>query len=357
MTVTGVGWAQALRGDVRANPVYRLRPLDSLPGEYRALLERWQVDMSGVFGFLVPERRSGLPSKLVDRAAADLFAALERPGRPPDAIAGRVAGLVLDGVLEVESVGGYVSGPLAHAAFRHDGAPRIRDGHLGRLARAALDYAARMRLGDVDALTARLYAYGRVPFSRRWARAFPGPAAVLGLLPRLTLARSWAGPVESQGSAWLSWSRRDRGAAATSSALPYKLYVSPHVAALTDALPAVIEALTRSPAPRFKIGADAAGLIRPDKIVVYLADAGQVDDAADALSRALTGVAAHGVPFSAELAADGLLSWGGDPPADAGPVGRKAESWRLSVCRRLAEGLVMAQRVPGGGDPVEFALT
>jgi len=107
----------------------------------------------------------------------------------------------------------------------------------------------------------------------------------------------------------------------------------------------------------FKVGSDAAGLLRPDKFVVYLRDVAELRTAAAELARALAGVQPHGVPFSAELAGDGLLSWGGDPPGDAGPAGAEPESWRLSVCRRLAEHLVAAKaaglHAPG---PAQYAL-
>jgi hypothetical protein len=122
-------------------------------------------------------------------------------------------------------------------------------------------------------------------------------------------------------------------------------------------LPVLVDALTSAGARRFKIGADAQGLLRPDKIVVYMADAQELVHIARALERALDGVTPHGVPFTAELAGDGLLSWGGDPPPDAGPIGEGVESWRLSVTRRLAEYLTAAQIAPlRRVRPSEFAL-
>ena len=98
-----MGWAAALAGDVRAHAAYRLWPLDSLPGELPAVLDAAGVDTVSVVGILVADPDSGLPSKVVDAAAADLFVSLERPGRPPAAFVERLAELVLDGVLEVEA--------------------------------------------------------------------------------------------------------------------------------------------------------------------------------------------------------------------------------------------------------------
>lgn len=329
-------------GDVRASPDYRLEPLDALPEAARTSLVGLGVDLATVAGVLVARPGSGRPDKVVDRSAADLFAALVRPGRLPDAPAGRIAGLVLDGVLEVEGPAGFIGGPQAYEVLGPLVGARTGDDPLGRLAEAALAYAARLELADVDTLTARLYGYGRVPLSGQWSRMYAGPQAVLDLLPERTLAARWAASTIGAAPDWLVWTSTTWLARCE---LPYKLYVSPHPAELPDALGPIVEALTASGAPRFKIGASAFGLLRPDKVVVYLADASQTARVAAAVAGAVRGARPHGVPFSAALTSDGLLSWGGDPPAAAAPVGRRAESWRLSVCRRLAEQLVAAQRV------------
>jgi hypothetical protein len=352
MTTTRLGWTAALTGDVRANGRYRLRALDSLPGSYRASLEGLGVDTSRVHGLLLAGPGSELPDKIVDESAAGLFASLQRPARP-DLAPERLAALVLDGVLEIDGPQGFVCGPAAYAAAGGSGPAPAPGGRLAAMSRAALDYAERLRLPSVDALTARLYAYHRIPFSPRWARAYPDPEAVREVLPRRLLATHWSGPAGGEQQYWLSWSPR-RGTRPPGG-LPYKLYVSPRIEDLPEVLPPIVAALAAAGAPRFKIGSDAAGLLRPDKIVVYLRDAQETAAVAAAVADAVTGTPAHGVPFSAELAGDGVISWGGDPPRDAGPAGRRAESWRLSVCRRLAEHLVAAAAVPGVR-PADFAL-
>jgi hypothetical protein len=76
--------------------------------------------------------------------------------------------------------------------------------------------------------------------------------------------------------------------------------------------------------------------------------------AGERLRARLDGVAAHGVPFSAEISQDGLLSWGADPPDHAQTPGMQGgESWRLWVCTRLAAALVSAR---GGSEAAEYAL-
>lgn len=343
---------------LRANPAYQLRSWDSLPEVYRKSLER-SIDSSIVFGVLVAGPGSPLPDKLVDSTGAELFTTLRLPGHAPAVATDRLAELVLDAVLEVRTAEGYVSGPVAYEELLEPATVPEPIDRLSRLSLAALAYAERLPIVSVDLLSARLYGYHRMPLSRKWARAYPGPAAVLDLLGQRDLARHWLGPVDTSGNVdWLTWIRRRDHVDASSAGLPYKLYVSPHVEALPEVMPVVIAALTASSAPRFKIGADAAGLLRPDKLVVYLRDVSELQTVAHALSSVLNGARPHGVPFSAELACDGLLSWGGDPPIDAGPIGGGAESWRLSVCRRLAEHLVAAKGAPlRHMTPVQYALT
>jgi hypothetical protein len=327
--------------EVRANPAYRLCAWELLPDSMRRSVESDPAAPPGAGGVLVGRGDRSLPVKVVDAAGADLFRRLRRPGRPPEIPAGRLTELILDGVLEVRTADGFVSGPAAYGHLIGPVVvPRPRS-RLARISHAAVAYAARLQFSSAELLRGRLYAYHRIPLSPRWRRAVPGPEAVLEMLRGPALCH-WAGPVgRDTGSSWLYWSRRGDTTPPTS--FPYKLYVSPAVEQLADALPRIVEVLTATSAARFKVGASAVGLLRPDKVVVHLRDAAELSEVAAALSTALDGVRPHGVPFSAELADDGLLSWGGDPPAESGPVGGGEESWRSSVCRRLAEHLAAAQ--------------
>jgi hypothetical protein len=340
--------------DLRANSAYTLHAWDSVPQEYRQSLSA-TLDPESVAGVLVAGPGSALPDKVVGPGGAALFNRLQRPGRAVDVPAALLARLVLDGVLEIWTDEGFRSGPAAHELLLEPRPWPAAGGRISALSLAALSYAERLPAVGVAVLTARLYGFGRVPLSGRWARAYPGPDAILGLLGSGGLEQDWNGPDRGD---WLSWHRTTEPAAgAAGPELPYKLYISPHVDELTEVLPAAVAALTATDASRFKIGADAAGLLRPDKFVVYLRDAGQLRTVAGELARALAGARPHGVPFSAELAGDGLLSWGGDPPRDAGPAGGAPESWRLSVCRRLAEHL-MAAKAAGlpALSPAEYAV-
>jgi hypothetical protein len=353
-----VGVAGFGNRDLCANPAYCYYEWTSLPEAYRSSI-RSLIDPADLAGVLVAASDSPLPDKVVGRAGAELFAALRHPGRAPDDVSPeQLAALVLDGVLQVRADNGFVSGPAAYEEYLQPFSLWTPGDRLSTLSISALEHAGRLPGMSVEALTARLYGYHRMPHSARWARAYPASGAVLELLHSAGMAVTWEGPLDMQANTgWLFWKRRRGDGDPCEPGLPYKLYVSPAVEDLPEVLPTLVTALSATSATRFKLGASATGLLRPDKCVVYLRDAGELLRVTADLAAALAGVRPHGVPFSAELAGDGLLSWGGDPPADAGPVGGGAESWRLSVCRRLAEYLAAAKNAAlQVASPVQYAL-
>jgi hypothetical protein len=154
------------------------------------------------------------------------------------------------------------------------------------------------------------------------------------------------------------WRARRKRDALAAPAFTYKLYVSPRCEALPDAFLATMEVASALKAPRFKVGKDVYGLLRPDKIVVYFDRLEQVQEAADRLQRRLGGCPAHGVPFTAELAGDGLLSWGTDPPRERQALDwQERESWRLWLTNRLATALLAAKAARSQAvEPWQFAL-
>ena len=353
-------WEQALGQPVRANPAYRLLLAEDLPPGFLEAV----IDLEArAVGVLAADPRSGLPDKVVDLAAAQLFSRFAGPAPFPVGSggedAGQLAQLVLDGVLEIDSGNGFISGPVALEMFAVPDEQPPPEGRLARLSHDAIAHAERLALSDADLVTARLYCFHRVPLSPRWVQELPGPEVVRRLLAGTAswtkIMQHWADLSSiDPGGDWLHFGRHGGEPLLRSWQLPYKLYVSPHVEAMAEAFPAAVDVLTRLRAPRFKVGSDAIGLLRPDKLVVYLPTADTLGALTEALNVELAGVPPHGVPFSAELAGEGLLSWGGDPRREEAPVGSDPESWRLSVCRRLAQYLVAAQRsrlqrlTPGG---------
>ena len=315
---------------------------------------------------LLPRADLGISAKVLNGTAAELVQSLGAAGRLPvetrahggAAANEAVARLVLDGALEIEDDDGFVSGPGAHAAVFERRARAAAGGPLAELSMRALRYGQELAIADVGVLSRRLYSFGAIPRSARWD-ALVGPeddvAGLLGLGPggRARVPDDYE-PVANPS--WLAWSRRGEGGPAQPQ-LAYKLYVSPRPEALVECFPAVVDLLAEHGVRSFKVGRGVLGLLRADKVVAYLEDADRLDRLAHALAGALDGCPAHGVPFTVEASADGLLSWGMDPPSGERLLGaRFQESWRLWLTNRLAGGLIHAHAAGGGVEPWEFAL-
>jgi hypothetical protein len=125
-----------------------------------------------------------------------------------------------------------------------------------------------------------------------------------------------------------------------------------------DILHITIEALPFMQAACLKVGKNVGGLLRPDKLLLYFCSFNALVEAADYLAPKLAGVSAHGVPFTAEIAGNGLLSWGVDPPVEQETSGwHGPESWRLWVTNHLARAILAAKMAPACKiEPWRFAL-
>src|SRR5829696_3079559 len=363
-----MGTAEILSREFRANPRYQLVPSDRLPGEERRALADLAQE-PGFYGVLRAGGAAGLGLRSVDRDTALLFLTLREPAPLPAYVRGAlgeaaertVVRLVADGILEVREGEGFASG--AAVLGRLQGwREEVGSGRLAALSLAALRYAEALPVDDVSRLTWCLYTYNRSPLTPRWQRALPSAEAVekhLGIDPggahRQRLDRAWA---RLSMAGWLSWMTRGRARASPSwSSAVYKLYVSPAPEALAESFGAVLDALTAARAFQFKVGPDALGLLRPDKIVAYFHGFEPLARAADVVRERLGGTPAQGVPFTSGIGEDGLISWGIDPPRTERSSAGAGESWRLWLARRLA-GALLAARGQGeaGGEAWRFAL-
>ena len=345
---------------LRASAGYELVLLDRLGDAERALVER-QAGDAELYGVLRPRPGSGLEARAADADTALLFMTLAAPAALPRYVRARlgadaertVGRLVLDGVLELEHEGAFVggadAGPLLLSARSTGGRGRI-----GELSEAALRYGQELAALPHALLARRLYAYGTRPLRRELADA-DAVARACGLAPggpaHAPLAAGWVEQSPSDGARahWRQW--RPRAAPDDGSA--WKLYVSPALDALPEAVAAVAATLAGAPGvSAFKLGRDAAVVCRPDKLVVYFERLDDLHAGAAALRTRLDGLPAQGVPFTAAVTDDGLLSWGADPPAAA----ERRTSWRMWVAERLAEHLAAAAERRDGLPPWRFAL-
>jgi hypothetical protein len=356
----------------RSNPAYELVAFDRLPLDRQELFADLAGD-SDFYGLLLPRGSGAHSIKSVCRETAQLVRTMAQSGPLPRNVLDNarentnqaIAELVLDTVLEVEHEGRFVSGPEAYPLIYAAHAAPAPDGLLPRISQAALEYGQALAIDDPVRLSSRLYFYNRIPLTSFWARRLQTEGAVSEFLgvsaaPNIRrLERNWS-CVESPGvhNPWFQWQSRSNRAADDKRRHGYKLYISPRPEALSVAFSAVVDVLQDSSAHFFKVGRNAAGLLRPDKFVVYFRDFEPLEKTARELALRLSGCAAHGVPFTAALGDDGLLSWGVDPLPEKGALSWQGpESWRLWVTNRLAVGLVSARNNIGGAlQPWKFAL-
>jgi hypothetical protein len=364
---------------LRANPAYELVLFDRLPAAEQSALAELAGD-PGFYGVLRPAAPgTGGSLKSVDRDTALLFLTLREAGSLPSyvrALLGEgtermVSRLVADGILEIEAEAGgdaFVTGAAALARLAEPGG-EPGEGRIAALSAAALRYGQALPVDDPALLAWRLYSYNRQPLTPAWRRLLPDAAAVerwLGIdrggAHRRFLDSAWT-PSGMDG--WLGWWARPRagGTPERAGGPTWKLYVSPQPEALAGCFGDVLAALAASRASQFKIGRDAGGLLRPDKIVAYFPSWERLAGAADAVLERLAGAPAQGVPFTAEIGGAGLLSWGVDPPDEARSIlGGGRESWRVWVAHRLAWALLAARQAGQGDDgaaglePWRFAL-
>ena len=355
---------------LRANPGYDLVPLDRLTAVEREAVAEEAGRARAPYGLLRPSPDDALEPRLVSTDTALLFFTLTVPGPCPgylrsalgDRLTATLGRLVLDGILEVEVDGVFRSGaagwsPLAPAGGGRPG------GRTAALSEEAIRYGqALLELASLPAesIATRLYMYGRRPVSSTLRRRVASWDPLGGAGP--VLQRRWIEqPSSSPDSPWRSWQPR-RSPAGRARSAPYKLYVSPTTETLPEAVRAVASALVDSAGVLgFKVGRTVDGVARPDKMVAYFASLEELHDGADRVRDEAAGCRPHGVPFTAGVTDDGLLSWAMDPPRDSPRTSRHAgaSSWRTWVSTRLAEYLLDARASDArgaGGEPWQVAL-
>ena len=352
----------------QANPAYELVLFDRLPAEQKELLADLRKDPD-FYGVLRPREDNKLSVKSVCRDTALLFLTLQRPGALPGYVVSQpgcdkaVAQLVLDEVLAIEAGGELISGARAFHALCEPRAETAPENRIAEMSRAALRYAQALPIEDAARLSGRLYSYNRIPLSPAWRRKYPDADAVarrLGVEPgganfRL-LARDWIQMVTPPpNDAWLAW--QTRRPQTTRRSQGFKLYLSPHPDFARQAFDALAQVAAACGAYAFKTGKEINGLLRPDKMVIYFHDREPLQEMARELEARLNGCPAQGVPFTAQLGAGPLLSWGVDPPEEtAAPAWMRRESWRLWVTNRLAAALLTARNGGRALEPWRFAM-
>lgn len=345
----------------RLSPTYRICPYERLSGVDAEAYKQLRTD-DAFYGILEP-RGSGGTIKAISVDTALLLHTLESEGPLPDYVCRREADLpgveseivamVLDGILEVETRVGFVSGEEAVSAMEwRIAATTVTNQPLtASLSHAAIRHAAKYRTLETARLSARLYFYNRLPVSPRLAEAFPDADSVVNFLG--VKARNGSGIPGFRGGrprdGWLLFERTDEPARS-----PYKLYVNVSISELPDAFESFRVATEFLKPSRFKLGTDAFGLARPDKFVAYFETYADLSKFANRLLPGIDACSVHGVPFTAAWHGNAVLSWGRDPNHDkATPGWLEKESHRLRLTNLIATYLDNASTP----DPLGFVLS
>jgi hypothetical protein len=327
------------KGCFQVNPDYELLPIPSPSSELTQ-------SFAGTNTKIVIRSQSSGATKLACSATTSLLMLLQKG----ESIAGVfdqsksletiLARLVLDKVLLILWNDQFVGGPSAWPALFVDEHLEAND---STLSTAALRYAQALRLKDSLQLSRRLYTYNCVPITHFWRNRFSNCETIIQFLG--------ASPVEKtliQNRGWLAWQAKNWQWQANKPL--YKLYLSPQMIALQECWQMALPIFAESKAVGLKIGADAYGLLRPDKIVAHFESQEALLATADELEKVLVGFPSQGVPFTALLGnSGGLLSWGVDLPS------MSQGSWRSWLTDNLATAMIAASEVNLPVEPWQYA--
>jgi hypothetical protein len=351
----------------RFNPAYQFIPFNRLSEEDRRRL-RVRTEAAEFHGVLMPSA-PGLSVKAICQHTATLLESLRIPNTLPAKAReefsqgqSTLVRMVLDSVLEVQIGETFVSGASALNALEGRASEIKCENVPARLSLEALKYGQALECSHAPELSWRLYYYNRLPASPNWSNRIKSErdfAHYLGLESgsaiQSLLDREWTRhdpPPDNPG--WLFLRSRN----IPFSKSRYKLYISPHSEDLRETLRLALPVLTDMRMPSFKVARNLYGVLRPDKLIVYVPTFKQLQAISDSLLIKLKNVRAHGVPFTAGIDTRGLLSWGIDPPRGEQLSSWQGTSWRLWVTDRLAVALLSAKESPSETEfePWQFAL-
>lgn len=264
-----------------------------------------------------------------------------------------IASLVLDNIIQIEWNHQYVGGPDALEALY---GTQIFDkkaipDHLSGLSIEAIRYAWMLDEPDIKSLSNRLYKFNTTPWDQLKRNDFYSKHSVKEFLFKDSiegwkeeLDQAWRYSKSSEKRGWLAWSRiRRKTNPAVKDPKICKLYISP----LIEDLPAVfirsLPIITNSEAISFKVGSSLDGLLRPDKMVVYFENFESLFETAGLLEKEINSFDPQGVPFSAQLDKDGILSHGVDPWLIDFPERKDNTSWRVIVSNELATAIALSK--------------
>jgi len=342
----------------RANASYKLVESGNLSRLEQQALTGLLSDPE-VYGVFKPGATVSYDSyKVAYKDVALLWYSLQQPGTMPiflrnifdDDINATLASLILDGILEIKYKGEFFSGPGAQQIiFKHDGEPGFsKNGKIASLSGKAIRYVFSLNHLDIRMLSARLYAYNTMP-GLKVQDILNTPKEVesfLGIgnydyIDRAIL-KNWVKHLPTENFNWLIWQHKEDSNDLVNK-VTYKMYISPAIYEMPKTFNRIVGELIKTKSFSFKVGADRHGLLRPDKFIAYFKSFSDLQEAASMLKPLLQGVEVQGVPFTAQLDEEGLLSWGVDPPRKEVLENFDGASWRASVTDKIALAISQAK--------------
>ena len=366
----------------RASREYQLVQSGRLPA--RMKLRRPSLS---AYGFFVPSTGADRWNDSVEASseAALVFLTLRRPGTLPSYLGDPkllsqerwFRELLSRGVLEVRVAGEFITGLSGLRELNGQSAASTPiQSPLAELSDAGIRYGFRYCCLDndgqgdrslIDKVAMRLYHFNTVPAPAELRSRLSNSEGVFKFLgseapvTAKSTGLEWAWQANDSSDWWRYWvptngrttinwfetfqGRRERTEA--------KLYISPSLADTPRAIEVVLPVISESSAVAVKVGNFLGGLTRPDKMVAYFSDQHDLVATASKIAVATRRLTAHGVPFTSDLAGNGLLSWASDDLSNEMDNPDASSSWRILVTRSLARGLVESYRL---GHPIDVAV-
>lgn len=307
-----------------------------------------------IFGiFKLQNHKVSTTSKIAYKDVALLFYHLNTPSPLPafiknsydDETNAMIAKLVSDEILSIKTEEGFVSGADAgKCLFKTEtDATANTKNFLSQLSEKAIAFALKYKNVDQSFIATSLYTFNTLPILNAERINDVERFLGIGLNTPLEkeLLKEWIKHPPTKSYNWIMWSRRQE-TATTHVSVTYKLYVSPALFCFKEVFAKTVSLLSASNAFGFKTGADHNGLARPDKFIIYFSSYNDMLITAKKLKKMLTGYAVHGVPFTAQLDDNGLISWGIDPPSDEVIQQLEGGSWRAGVAEKISAAITHA---------------
>jgi len=349
---------------------YTLTPFDDLDDRHRERF-RLYVEDKRYCALLRPVIGVKLTIKAVNRDLADFLTLMKTPRLVGEALSqfpeksGQdrkqfILQLVLDGVLEVQHEGTFISGLEAvnKVLLKSDRLSEIlppsgEETRIQYLSKRALYFAIQCTSLQPRDISFLLYNYNRIPVNRRWHTHLPDEPSLRRFLG-LREDNSWPGMPDSvlphavridddgqvnpYDQVWQSWRLGNRKKSEDDPS--YKIYFSPTIDSLPEVFDIVRTAAAGSEAYAMKIGRTLPSVLRPDKLIVYFPQYPPAREFAEEIARRLGSFPVHGTPFSCQVSEEtALVTMGVDPPECFG----ERYSWRLYVVQKLGLAILGAR--------------